>query len=138
MSSTDKESLFQEIISSSFSDLKSEKLKQIALAIWYEDFTPNVSHLDSSQVPKAGYLIYRLSRYNCVSSSRKLALLGLVNNLRSQLNQNPEHHHNYDEDGKNIEPLAISWGLSEDVSHLMPSLLVYQTRHYSPPLTKPN
>lgn len=124
-------------LSSSFSDLKSEKLMQIALAIWYEDFTPNVSYLDSSQVPKAGYLIDRLSRYNCVSPSRKLTLLSLVNNLRCQLNENPEHHH-HDADGKNVEPLAVSWTLSEDVSLLMPSLLVYQTRHYSPQVTVSN
>ena len=108
------------------------------MAIWYEEFTPDVSHIDFSQVSKAGYLIERLLRYNCVSPSRKLTLFNLVNNLRCQPNETPKPPHDYDADSDNIEPLAISWGLNEDISHLMPSVLVYQTRHYSPPLTKPN
>ncbi len=30
----------------------------------------------------------------------------------------------------NLEPLAQKWNLNEDISHLMSSLLEYQTRHY--------
>lgn len=117
-------SLFEQVVSSSFSTLTSRELLDIALAIWYENYLPSISHLNSLQQRKAGYLIDRLMRYNCVDKSRKLELLKLVNTLKSN-SYSPDNLVNTD-----AEPLAVTWGLNEDISELMPDLLMYQTRHY--------
>jgi hypothetical protein len=117
--------LFRQAVSRSFSTLQLEELKDIALAVWYENLTPDISDLNPTQQQKAGYLLDRLMRYNCVSKSRKLELLQLVNTLKINLNcllDFPDSH---------AEPLAQAWGLKEDISNFMPHLLEYQTRHYT-------
>jgi hypothetical protein len=122
------DNLFTQATLNSFSTLKVEDLKTIALAIWYENFTPDVWSLDHASIEqqqKAAYLIDRLMRYNCVSVERKFELLRLVQYFQTQLHFLPYSTENY-----HVEPLAQAWGLKEDVSRLMPPLLEYQTRHY--------
>ena len=120
------DSLFQKVVSNPFSNLKIDEFKEVALYIWYQNSIPNASHFNSFEKQKAGYLIERLMRYNCVPKCRKLELLQLVNTLKNQLK--PEITNS--KDNFNAEPLAIGWGLSEDVSLMMSDLLQYQTRHY--------
>lgn len=116
--------LFQRAVSHSFSTLRKEELKNIALNIWYENVTPDTSHFNTLQKQKAGYLLDRLMRYNCVSKQRKLELLLLVNTLKDSCELKPSLEPN------NAEPLALSWGLTEDIAQLASDLLQYQTRHY--------
>ncbi|WP_052055868.1 hypothetical protein [Myxosarcina sp. GI1] len=134
--------LFQHIISHSFDSLQLQELEAIALGIWYENFTPHLEQFNPLQLGRAGYLLdrlcrcpsgNRLMRYNCLSHQRKLELLNLVNSLKAQIlsfdgriiNCQTNNGSNYD-----VEPLALAWGLDEDISQLTPHLLQYQTRHY--------
>ena len=119
-------SLFKQVISNSFATTEVEDLKTIAIAVWHENYLPSISNLDSLQKKRAGYLIDRLMRYNCVSKSQKLKLLTLVKTLKNSIStqtnlSNPQ-----------VESLAMKWGLDEDISELMIDILQYQTRHYLP------
>ena len=124
MNHQDLSSLFIKVISTSFSNIEMEELKTIAIALWHKNYLPSISNLDSLQKKRAGYLIDRLMRYNCVSKSQKLELLSLVKILHNNLT--PE----ISATNFNVESLAMRWGLDEDISDLMPEILQYQTRHY--------
>ena len=110
-------SLFKQVISNSFATTEVEDLKTIALAFCHENYLPSISNLDSLQQKRAGYLIDRLMRYNCVSKSHKLELLRLVKTLQNDISS-PINLSESD-----VEPLAMKWGLNEDISELMPDIL---------------
>jgi hypothetical protein len=117
---------FKKIISStSFIDICPKDFKSIALGIWYEDYTPNLDNLESHQLQKAGYIIDRLMRFNCVSKERYLVLLELMSSIPITLVTIKT-----DLTNNNIESLAIKWNLNEDISHLVQTVLPFQTRHY--------
>jgi hypothetical protein len=118
---------FKKVVSSTFYCLSVDDLKPIALAVWHENYTPKLSDLNSEELRKAGYLIDRFRGYNCISKTQKRELANLVKQVEQEvLSEVVEVVDNID----NLEPLARKWNLNEDVSHLMPSLLQYQTRHY--------
>ena len=118
---------FKKVVSSPFSRLSVEDLKPIALAFWHENYTPELSHLNSEELRKAGYLIDRFRGYNCIPESQKRELARLVNEVKQSLSETVEVA---DNNVENLEPLAQKWNLKEDISHLMSPLLKYQTRHY--------
>ena len=117
---------FKKVVSSPFSNLSVEDLKPIALAFWHEGYTLELSNLNEEQLRKAGYLIDRFRGYNCIPKVHKRELASLVKEVRQSLSEVPEVIENPD----NLEPIAQKWHLNEDISHLMSSLLKYQTRHY--------
>ena len=118
---------FKKIVSSPFSRLSVEDLKPIALAFWHENYTPELSELNSEELRKAGYLIDRFRGYNCIPKSQKRELASLVNEVKQSFSETLEVA---DNNLENLEPLARKWNLKEDISHLMSPLLKYQTRHY--------
>ncbi|MGK7897506.1 MAG: hypothetical protein AB4372_28765 [Xenococcus sp. (in: cyanobacteria)] len=118
---------FKKVVSSPFSRLSVEDLKPIALAFWHENYTPELSYLNSEELRKAGYLIDRFRGYNCIPKSQKRELASLVNEVKQSLSETVEVA---DNNVENLEPLAQKWNLKEDISHLMSPLLKYQTRHY--------
>lgn len=120
---------FKHAISSSFTHLSAAEFKPIALAIWYEAYTPNLDGLKPDELQKAGYLIDRLMRFNCVSDDRKLELMKLVQDVKHSLHLSDEMPTILS--SVNVEPLARIWYLHEDISHLIQPLLEYQTRHYT-------
>lgn len=120
---------FRHAVSSSFIHLSAAEFKPIALAIWYEGYTPNLDDLKPDELQKAGYLVDRLMRFNCVSDDRKLELMKLVQDVRHSLRLSNEIPAILS--SVNVEPLARIWYLREDISHLIQPLLVYQTRHYT-------
>ncbi|MEM9273689.1 MAG: hypothetical protein AAGA80_12095 [Cyanobacteria bacterium P01_F01_bin.143] len=121
---------FRKVISFSFCHLSVEDLKPIVLALWHEGYIPefSLSELNAEELRKAGYLIDRFRGYNCVPRTQKRELAGLARKIEQSLSDMPQDINN--SDLKNLEPLAEKWKLREDISHVMPSLLKYQTRHY--------
>jgi hypothetical protein len=117
---------FKKAVSSPFSHLSVEDLKPIALAFWHEGYIPEINDLNSAELKKAGYLIDRFRGYNCIPKAQKRELASLVDRVEQSLSQVLKIVDN----DENLEPLAHKWNLDEDVSHLMASLLEYQTRHY--------
>ncbi|WP_019503377.1 hypothetical protein [Pleurocapsa sp. PCC 7319] len=118
---------FRKIVHSPLSDISVEELKPIALGIWHEGFTPNLHGLNDEELQKAGYLIDRLMRFNCVPERRKLELMAIVTEVKISLKNvliSPPS-------SINVEPLARKWNLTEDVSLLIQPLLEFQTRHYT-------
>ena len=118
---------FKKVVSYPLATLSAEEFKPIALGVWHEDYTPELNNMNLVELQKAGYLIDRLMRYNCVSVDRKVELLGLVKDIKQKLPQQTQAASSL----KDVEPLAKKWNLKEDISRLMSSLLEYQTRHYS-------
>ncbi|GAB4525336.1 MAG: hypothetical protein Tsb0014_04640 [Pleurocapsa sp.] len=117
---------FKKVVSSPFSRLSVDDLKPIALAFWHENYTPELSDLNSEELRKAGYLIDRFRGYNCIPKTQKRELASLVKEVEQSLSGAVQVVNSAD----NLEPLAQKWNLKEDVSHLMSPLLQYQTRHY--------
>ena len=122
----DLDKQFRKVASSPFSSLSIEDLKPIALAFWHENYTPELSDLNSEELQKAGYLIDRFRGYNCIPKTHKQKLASLVKEVEQSLSGAVQVVDRAD----NLEPLAQKWNLKEDVSHLMSPLLQYQTRHY--------
>lgn len=125
---SDANTAFQRLVTHHFEQASLEDVKTVALGLWYENFTPDFTQLPQNNLQsqcRAGYLIDRLLRYNCVSDERKQALFANLTALKAQLkptaNDNPQ-----------VEPLAKHWGLDQDLKRLAKALLPYQTRHYQP------
>ncbi len=117
---------FKEAVSYPLDTLTVEDLKPIALAIWYEDYTPNLNDLGLKESRKAGYVVDSLMRFSCVSNDRKRELLQIVqdiNELTAEIMQSTEA-------SLSEEPLAAKWHLCDDIAQLLQELLPYQTRHY--------
>ncbi|MEO1672695.1 MAG: hypothetical protein AAFR77_18275, partial [Cyanobacteria bacterium J06631_2] len=105
-----------------------DDLKPIALAFWHESYIPELDDLNSEELKKAGYLIDRFRGYNCIPKTQKRELASLVKEVEQSISM-PVAVQSMD-NAESLEPLAKKWNLNEDVSHLMSSLLEYQTRHY--------
>lgn len=117
----------RKIVTSPLSDISVEELKPIALGIWHEGYTPNLHGLNDEELQKAGYLLDRLMRFNCVPDNRKLELMAIVAEVKLSLkNTLPSPPSSI-----SVEPLAKKWNLTEDVSLLIQPLLKFQTRHYT-------
>ncbi len=125
---------FKKIISSSFCHLSSEDLKPIALALWHESYTPEISldELGSEELKKAGYLVDRFRGYNCIPKLQKLKLARFAKKVELRLSYLSIISNNISRT-ESLEPLAEKWNLNEDISHVMSSLLKFQTRHYVHP-----
>lgn len=119
---------FKKIISSSFNTLLLEDLKPVVRAIWHENYVPNINllNLESQELNRAGYLVDRFRRFNCVEDSTKQELNYLVKTLKEATLT----HEKVNSDNPKVEKLAIEWNLNEDVSGFMCDLLEFQTRHY--------
>ncbi|MEL7409055.1 MAG: hypothetical protein AAFN00_19265, partial [Cyanobacteria bacterium J06558_2] len=124
--SLNKHKQFKKAVRSPFYRLSVDDLKPIALAFWHENYIPELSDLNSEELKKAGYLIDRFRGYNCIPKTHKRELASLVKEVEQSLSGAVQVVDSAD----NLEPLAQKWNLKEDVSHLMSSLLQYQTRHY--------
>ena len=119
---------FKKAVRSPFYCLSVDDLKPIALAFWHESYIPELDDLNSEELKKAGYLIDRFRGYNCIPKTQKRELASLVKEVEQSISM-PVAVQSMD-NAESLEPLAIKWNLNEDVSHLMSSLLEYQTRHY--------
>ncbi|MEZ5448903.1 MAG: hypothetical protein R3E89_07845 [Thiolinea sp.] len=63
------ESVFQKTGNPGTAQRFAGRCEKLALAVWYEEFTPSFNALpqdDRSALLRAGYLFDRLLRYNCL------------------------------------------------------------------------
>lgn len=103
----------------------SESLKLLALAVWYQDFVPSVDSFDGQEVGLAGYVLDKLTRYNCLSSEKKSYLR---THLLSELERKKAALFLGESNSKDM--LAKQWGTSVDLKKEFRSLLPYQKRHF--------
>lgn len=101
-----------------------ESLKLVALALWYGDFVPNVENFTGMNAAKAGYIIDKLTRYNCIERSKK-------NFLRSQLlSLLKQKKRSFVSTNNSRDMLVTKWGVSVDLKHEFRDLMNYQRRSY--------
>jgi len=102
-----------------------ENLKSVALSIWYERFTPNINEMKGKHAAQAGFILDRLTRYNCLERSRKDELRLLLNTLEEQKN-------NYFNNNSNAtDKLFNLWSADLELKSEFKALLPYQRREYS-------
>ncbi|MAI37684.1 hypothetical protein [Alteromonas sp.] len=103
----------------------SENLKLLALAVWYQDFVPSVDSFNGQEVGLAGYVLDKLTRYNCLSSEKKSYLR---THLLSELERKKAALFLGETNSKDM--LAKQWGTPVDLKKEFRSLLPYQKRHF--------
>lgn len=103
----------------------SESLKLVALALWYQDFVPSVDSFDGKDVGLAGYVLDKLTRYNCLNSEKKAYLR---THLLSELERKKAAFFSAENSSKDM--LAKQWGTSVDLKKEFRGLLPYQKRHF--------
>ncbi len=114
---------FERLISQEPMNADFKDLKRLALAVWYEEFTPDVSAVSGYEAQVTCYLLERLIRFNCVDDNRYEELEGMIKRIEKDL----VIHHTND---YHISKFARKWGLNSDMNALIRKLLPYQTRHY--------
>ena len=126
--------VFLEVIEKDLSEANSESIKALALAIWYENFVPEVASIcDLQQVTRAGYLLERLAAFHCVtpvvrqSLKEKIKFLEVIASEEMQLLPLSYVVNN---NRTLIDPLAQRWHLNDSFRVHIQSLLPYQTRYY--------
>ncbi|WP_322002300.1 hypothetical protein [Marinobacter alexandrii] len=93
-----------------------------AVEVWHKRYLPNLSGLSVDEQRVAGYLVDRLSRFNCLSLEQKKLLQGVAAKAKQNVPKRVSH--------SRVDALAKNWGLEEDLKPFMPALMPYQTRHY--------
>jgi hypothetical protein len=101
-----------------------ESLKFVALALWYENFVPDVKTFKGVDAAQAGYLLDKLTRYNCLEHSQK-------DLLRSQLlSQLKQKKGNTSPTTNSRDMLVKEWGASVELKSEFRGLVNYQRRSY--------
>lgn len=114
---------FERLISQEPKNAHFKDLKRLALAVWYEGFTPDVVAVSGYEAQVTCYLLERLIRFNCVDDNRYDELEGIIKRIAKDLVIHRTNDHQ-------ISKLARKWGLNSDMNALIGKLLPYQTRHY--------
>lgn len=116
---------FETLIKEPNQPTTSERLKSVALALWYQDFVPSVDSFDGKEIGLAGYVLDKLTRYNCLSSEKKYYLR---THLLSELEKKKAALFSGESSSKDM--LAKQWGTSVDLKKEFRGLLPYQKRHF--------
>jgi hypothetical protein len=126
--------VFLEVIEKDLSEANSESIKALALAIWYENFVPEVASIcDLQQVKRAGYLLERLTAFHCVTPVVRQSLKEKIKFLEVRASEEMQLlplSYVVNNNRTLIDPLAQRWHLSDSFRVHIQSLLPYQTRHY--------
>lgn len=126
---------FNEIVQNRLTDVPSEPLVIIALAVWYEGFVPDITRLTGiDQITRAGYILEKLMTFHCVTRDVRLELRPTVDKLIQRASTYVEllplesvlNVKQFCGDG-----LALRWRLREDIHLQVQDLLPYQSRTYS-------
>ena len=121
---------FNRLVSQDFKYASFDDVKWVALAVWHENFVPDVSRVDDMNAARsANYLVDKLRRFNCVPVEQKMKLYSVIALLsaRFELDSVPNTSPFLDSP---LDPLALRWGLDSDLKLMIRELLPYQTRHY--------
>ena len=132
---------FNKIVQTRLTDIPSEPLVIVSLAVWYEDFVPDITRLTGiTEIKRAGYLLEKLMTFHCVTRAVRLSLIPTVDELirraSSEVELLPKQSilklKQFSGDG-----LALRWRLKEDIHRQVQALLPYQGRSYSHNRSKP-
>lgn len=125
---------FNEIVQNRLTDIPSEPLVMVAVAVWYEDFVPDITELSGiNEVARAGYLLEKLMTFHCVTRDVRLSITPTINELVREASSHIEllpvesilNVKQFSGDG-----LALRWRLGEDIHRQVQDLLPYQKRAY--------
>jgi|TARA_Y100001001_G_scaffold117522_1_gene115343 hypothetical protein len=126
---------FNEVVQSRLSDISSEPLIIVALAIWYEDFIPDITQLTRiNEIARAGYVLEKLMTFHCVTRDVRLSITPTINELIREASSHIKllpigsilNVKQFSGDG-----LALRWRLREDIHRQVQDLLPYQGRTYT-------
>ncbi|MCE0494664.1 hypothetical protein [Vibrio salinus] len=119
---------FDRLVTNDFRHASIDDVKIVAIAIWHEDFIPDVNDLDSVDSAKAAcYVIDKLMRFNCVDGEQQKKLINVLNSVSRRFELIPLLDL---ERNQGLDLLARKWGLKSDLKLMTRKLLYYQTRHY--------
>ena len=113
---------FDHLVKNPDSALSGELLECLAMAVWYQKFVPDVSQYRDGLAAQAGFLLDKLTRYNCMSKEQKEVVREPLRTLKAQSVAVPSSN--------SLDSLANAWGVSYSFSNEFRSLLPLQTRHY--------
>lgn len=116
---------FNKLVSSDLEKASFDDVKTVALAMWYDNFVPQVGNLSANDAKTAGYVVDKLMRFNCVPQDTKEKLMEFVQQQKSSLQTLSDSLQ-----GSSKDKLAVSWGLCSDLRQQVKDLLPLQTRHY--------
>lgn len=105
-----------------------QEVVNAALEVWHRGYVPTLSGLPLEERRLAGYLVDRLSRFNCLTPEHKKELQSVAVEAKTNLPLRLSR--------QRVDGLAKSWGLDYDLRPFMKSLLPFQTRHYKRELEK--
>ncbi|MFL1467791.1 hypothetical protein [Marinobacter sp. HN1S83] len=115
-------SAFLELSKKGLSDATAQEVMRAALELWHKNYLPSLSGLSVEDKRVAGYLLDRLSRFNCLSAEQKTKLQEVAQSAKADV----PHR----ESQLKVDTLAKQWGLDYDLRPFMKDLLPLQTRHF--------
>ncbi len=134
-STSEAQQAFNEVVQNRLSDICSEPLIIVALAIWYEDFIPDITQLTRiNEIARAGYVLEKLMTFHCVTRDVRLSITPTINELIREASSHIKllpigsilNVKQFSGDG-----LALRWRLREDIHRQVQDLLPYQVRTYT-------
>lgn len=116
------QSEFESLVKDPSSPTAGESLKQVALAVWYEKFVPDVKDLSGLDASQAGFILDKLCCYHCLADEqsaliRSQLLPGLKKRSLASTNEVRDQ-------------LAREWGAPSELKPEFRALLPYQRRVY--------
>lgn len=99
----------------------------LAIAFWHEGFVPDLmslKHLTETELKVAGYLCKYFSQFNVLCDEEMDALLAVSTEIRNLVGEITNS------ETKNIDDVAVKWGLENDLTPYLEYFLDCQTRHY--------
>lgn len=116
--------VFEELVKNPSASQASERLKTVALALWYEGFVPDLENLEPADKGQAGFVVDKLTRYNCLEKSKKESVRSTLLPKLATASQAGQAA------GSVSDTLASYWGAHCNLKAEFKALLPYQRRHY--------
>ncbi|WP_127346650.1 hypothetical protein [Pseudidiomarina mangrovi] len=113
---------FDQLVKQPNSNLSKNRLEQVALAVWYGDFVPNVNRYKGRQAAQAGFVLDKLSRFNCLTAEQKLRVREPLHSLKTEAAGFSSV--------QTKDSLAKMWGADYSLADAFTALLPLQTRHF--------
>lgn len=113
---------FDQLVKQPNSNLSKNQLEQVALAVWYGDFVPNVNRYKGRQAAQAGFVLDKLSRFNCMTGEQKQRVRELLQDLKTEVTSLSSV--------QTQDRLAKMWGVDYPLADAFTALLPLQTRHF--------
>lgn len=125
-----EKSSFIALVSKPFYCAEFSDVEIVVRAVWggRVEFNGLLDNLGDRELRRAGYLIDKLSRFNCVTGDYLEGLKKVLRMLSSMLGVCNEDLRM----ARGVESMAVKWGLQEDLKLEIRALLRYQTRHIEP------